>query len=108
RNGFSASRFPLPPSRLPHCPECQPRETREQESDGTLGQHGQSNTDARDNEQNPLSTSLKLEQRDDSREDQEIEERVDDPGAEVEIRQQRSAQRQPPPQSKAAVNELPP
>src|ERR1700693_1296314 len=51
---------------------------------------------------------LKLKERTDSRKDQEIEKRVDDPGPEVEVRQERSAKRKSPPQSKPAIDEPPP
>src|SRR6202049_4574130 len=51
---------------------------------------------------------LKLEERNDSRKDQEIEERVYDPRAEVKVRQERSAKRKRPPQSQPAIDEPPP
>src|SRR6266849_4439757 len=55
-----------------------------------------------------LPLMLILKERDDSRKDQEIEKRVDDSGAEVQVRQERSAKRKRPPQSKPAIDEPPP
>jgi len=51
---------------------------------------------------------LEREEGNDPRKDQEIEERVDYPGVKVQIRQQRAAKRERPPQAKAAIDELSP